>query len=633
MSAHLTIDLHIEILQIVQCELLPTMLRRMRQQAAVWRELYHHAGAASKPFRTESRLFASRSASGDDDDNILIPWVRNVIGGVDLMRHPKYNKGLAFSEGERDRLYLRGLLPPAVLSLKTQMERVMINVRLKASDLERYGYLQSLQERNERLFFSVVREHFEELLPVIHLPTVRTACRKYGLMFKSLPRGLFLTQDDIGNVHQVLKNWPERRVKVVMITDGEQVGPAGDLGVHAVNAAISKLSLISAIGGISPSLTLPILVDFGTNNDELLKSQFYVGLRHRRITGDKADALMHELMDAIERRFGNNVMILFEDMKYQTAQKLLSQYRPRFPCFADDYEGLATAVLAGVLGALPETGIALSEHRVLILGNGPNRASIAEMLSHAIAQDSKQLLQQARDHIFLADSDGLVTTTSAHIDKYGHDDDNGLHEAMLYAKDMPDEQDLTKIMHAVKPTIVISCASSPKAMKRIPEKAVRALCETCTRPLIMALSSPQPELSAAQAYHWSEGRAMYAGFEGPQEEVTTTDGHVLRPSKVQSVYIFPGLSMGTHVSRSTRIRQEQLLAAAKAVAAMVSDEDRMQGRILPPLEKGYQISLRVAQVVAKMAYDLNIASNLPKPVDLRQAIESAVYTPDYKHFS
>ena len=236
-------------------------------------------------------------------------------------------QGLAFSNQERATLHLRGLLPPAVLDLDTQMKRVMINIRMKASDLERYGYMQSLQERNENLFYSVLRKHIDELLPIVHLPTVREACKKYGLMFKSLPRSLFITQQDTGNIVQVLKNWPERRIKVVMITTGHNVGAAGDLGVHAVNATIAKLSLITAVGGVAPPLCLPILVDLGTDNEELLKSQFYSGLRHKRVSGDSAQDLLHEIMSAVEQRFGKQTLVFFEDMMYRDSQRLLSQYR------------------------------------------------------------------------------------------------------------------------------------------------------------------------------------------------------------------------------------------------------------------------------------------------------------------
>jgi Malic enzyme, N-terminal domain len=278
---------------------------------------------------------AACSKHDDDEDqagDMMIPWVRTVISGVGIMRHPKYNKGLAFTNQERDMLHLRGLLPPAVLDLETQKKRVMINIRTKASDLERYSYMQSLQERNEGLFYTVVRENIEELLPVVHLPTVRQACRKYGLMFKSLPRSLFITRQDMGNISQVLKNWPERRIKVVMITNGHHVGPAGDLGVHAVNATIAKLSLVTAIGGIAPMLCLPIQLDLGTDSEALLKSQFYSGLRHKRVGGDAAQELMHELLSAIERRFGRQTMIFFEDMAFRDTQRLLSQYRRAPTC-------------------------------------------------------------------------------------------------------------------------------------------------------------------------------------------------------------------------------------------------------------------------------------------------------------
>jgi hypothetical protein len=209
-----------------------------------------------------SARFASSLA--DDDDRVgrpTTPWVRQVISGVDLMRHPKYNKGLAFSETERDRLYLRGLLPPAVLSQEVQLERTVLNIRSKDSDLEKYTYLTSLQERNERLFYRVLIENFEELLPMVHTPTVRKACQKYGLMFKSLPRGLFITLEDKGRVFRILKNWPERNVKVMVVTDGERVGNLGDLGVQAVGVPISKLSLYTACGGIAPAVCVPVVID------------------------------------------------------------------------------------------------------------------------------------------------------------------------------------------------------------------------------------------------------------------------------------------------------------------------------------------------------------------------------------
>ena len=312
------------------------MLQALRAHSTRFRAAQLSSEALSRCYSKRGDVDDKHNESlhvwGDDSsasvvEQPMIPWVRSVISGVALLRHPKYNKGLAFENDERDKLYLRGLIPPAVLSLETQIQRVMINVRGMATDLERYNYLMSLQDRNERLCYIVIRQNLEELLPVVHLPTVRQACGKYGLMFRSIPKGLFLTQLDEGKVRQVLKNWPERHVKVVMITDGELVGPAGDLGVHAVNAAISKLSLVTTIGGVTPGLCLPIMTDFGTNNEELLKSQFYVGLKHKRLTGDIPDQLMHELMDALEKRFGNHTMIFFEDMTYPNAQKLLSQYR------------------------------------------------------------------------------------------------------------------------------------------------------------------------------------------------------------------------------------------------------------------------------------------------------------------
>jgi malate dehydrogenase (oxaloacetate-decarboxylating)(NADP+) len=231
-----------------------------------------------------STLTFATSLNSEDEDKAgrpTTPFVRQVISGVDLMRHPKYNKGLAFSDSERDRLYLRGLLPPALLSQEVQVERTILNIRSKESNLSKFMYLTSLQERNERLFYRVLIENFEELLPIIYTPTVHNASLKYGLMFKSLPRGLFITLEDRGRVFRILKNWPERNLKTIVVTDGERVGNVGDLGVQAVGIPISKLALYSACGGINPSLCLPVQIDVGTDNEELLRSPFYVGVRHR----------------------------------------------------------------------------------------------------------------------------------------------------------------------------------------------------------------------------------------------------------------------------------------------------------------------------------------------------------------
>jgi malate dehydrogenase (oxaloacetate-decarboxylating)(NADP+) len=281
----------------------------MGLQKSAARQLHSLLRNALLPASTQQIPIAGgiRTASNmtDDEDRVgrpTTPWVRQVISGVDLMRHPKYNKGLAFSETERDRLYLRGLLPPAVLSQEVQLERTVLNIRSKDSDLDKYTYLTSLQERNERLFYRVLLENFEELLPIVHTPTVRLACQKYGLMFKSLPRGLFITLEDRGRVFRILKNWPERNVRVIVVTDGERVGNLGDLGVQAVGVPISKLSLYTACGGVAPAVCVPVVIDVGTDNEDLLRSPFYVGVRHRRVRGDAYYELLDEFLTAVKRR-------------------------------------------------------------------------------------------------------------------------------------------------------------------------------------------------------------------------------------------------------------------------------------------------------------------------------------------
>lgn len=383
----------------------------------------------------------------------------------------------------------------------------------------------------------------------------------------------------------------------------------------------------------------------------------------------------------------------------------------RFPCFADDYQGLAAATLAAALGAVPHTGIDLQDHRILILGNGPHRVAIAEMLVSAIASEAKVMGWQARQNIYLADDDGLVTATSPHVNRE-HEETR---EVLLYSKDIEDADVVEEVrrgylspparaqappppsatalshlggiplaarlchrgihgrasglpvhgahcgstlLHAVglagvysgwwrvsstgcggvqivdmvKPTMLISCSSSSRTMRPISDLTVRRMSMHTQRPVLFALSSPRPELSAAQAYHWSDGRAIYANFEAEQEEVTTPRGNVLTPSKVQSVYIFPGLSMGVCVARSLRIKEDQIIAAARTVAGMLTSEDVELGRVLPPVSKVHDVAKQVALTVARTSYEYQIATALPKPTDLEAVIEATMHDPNYIQF-
>nr|BAU61574.1 NADP-dependent malic enzyme [Gonium pectorale] len=570
------------------------------------------------------RFFGSLPEDEDKSGRPTTPWVRQVISGVDLMRHPKYNKGLAFSDAERDRLYLRGLLPPAVLSQEVQVERILLNIRSKEGPLDKSTYLQGLQERNERLYHRVLVENIEELLPVVYTPTVRLACQKYGLMFKSLPRGLFITLEDRGRVFRILKNWPERNVKLLVVSDGERVGDLGDLGVQAVGVPISKISLYTACGGISPSIAMPVMVDVGTDNEELLRSPFYVGVRQHRVRGDAYYELMDEFLTAVKRRFGNTVLVQFEDMAYDNASKLLNMYRTEFPCFNDDMSGTAAAVLAGVMAALPKTGGRLQDHRILFAGEGAVVACVAELFATAVATQTSQTVLDARKRLWLVDSQGLVTRERG--------DSSTLESFKLpYCHSAPECPDLLSAVKSLKPTVLIGLSTAGAPPFRFTPEVLQAMAGASQYPVIFPLSASVPECTAQEAYTHTDGRALVA-TEQRVDPVTLPNGKLVYPSQCTSTYIFPGVGLGALVSGCTKLRDEQFIAAADAVSRLVSDEELAHGSVFPSLRKIRDISASVAKAVAQKAYEGGFATALPKPHNLYEAARQSMYHPQYRRY-
>eukprot|EP00884_Botryococcus_braunii_P023449 jgi/Botrbrau1/9789/Bobra.85_1s0033.1 len=596
-----------------------------------WRKLLESPAPAFTQF-TRSYGLPSPFIPGRGDDDAegrpTTPWVRSVISGVDLMRNPKYNKGLAFSEVERDRLYLRGLLPPAILSQDVQAERVMINIRNMTNDLDRHNYLSSLQERNERLFYYVLRSNMEELLPIVHMPTVSTYCQTYGLMFKSLPRSLYISMADKGRVFQTLKNWPERRVKVICLTDGERVGSLGDLGVQSVGVPISKLALYTACGGILPSTCLPVCIDAGTDNEELLKSPFYVGSRHRRVRGEEFMDLIDEFLWAVRQRFGNSVVIHFEDMTYQNLARLTNAYRGTFPCFSDDMQGLGAAVLAGVLAGSPLTGRKLLDHTFMLVGEGAGASAVAELIADAIAHATMReggTIIDARKRLWLVDDKGLITRSRLDTDQLGDHKIPFMHEGPLC-------NDLLSSIRTIKPSVLIGLSlHTPQPFTK---EICQAMAESHERPIIMPLSCPGAEVGPLNAYEWTQGRCLYASRERRTDAppVRLSDGRLMKPSSVHTAYIFPGVGLGTIVSRSTRLRDEMFLVAAETLASLVTDGDRQMGSLYPSMANIRSISSKIACAVARKAYAAQVATNLPQPHNLLELMDTEGYQPGYPQY-
>ncbi|CAD7695703.1 unnamed protein product [Ostreobium quekettii] len=591
------------------------------------------AGRAGRQWR-HGALGAARGLSddaADDIDGCRTPWVRQVVSGVDLLRNPKYNKGLCFGGEERDRLHLRGLLPPAMLSGRVQLERTVLNVRGKADAMDKYTYLMSLHERNQTLFYRVLIENLEELLPVVHNPTMRLACQRYSLMFRSLPRGLFITLADRGRVYKILKNWPERRVKLMVCTDGENLGPQlnpednVDLGCQAIGVPVSKLMMMTAAGGVHPDACVPVVLDVGTDNEELLASPFYVGVKERRSRGEAYNELMDEFLTAVRRRYGNTVMIQFVDMKYENATSLVGMYQSEFPCLHDGSQGRAATILAGVLGALPLTGRALHEHRFLLAGRGELVSATAEVIAMAVAGQTGKTLLEARENVWLLDSRGLVTRERGNT---------GLIESfeLPYCHSAPACPDLITAVKAIKPTVLIGCSFTSRYPFPFDEHVCRAMAENAERPIIFPLTPSGAECTAQEAYNWTAGRCITAQVEGTSSQCTLPDGTTMHPSQCNTTYIFPGVALGTLVSRSVRLSSDQFVAAASAVARLVTDEDRSRGAIFPPLDQLREVAAMVARAVAQKSYEAGTATHLPKPTNLLEYIRESMYVPGYRTY-
>ncbi|WPT13720.1 NADP-dependent malic enzyme [Picochlorum sp. SENEW3] len=558
------------------------------------------------------------------------PWVRSVISGVDLMRNAKYNKGLAFTNGERDRLYLRGLLPPAVISQDVQAERVLINIRHMKTSVRKVTYLMSLQERNERLFYHVLQNNIEELLPLLQFPAMGEYCQKYSLMFRSLPRGLFLSLEDKGHVFSILKNWPERRVKAICLTDGESVGTFGDLGVQAIGSPISRLAQYVALGGVDPSTCLPVTIDNGTDTERLLSDPIYVGMKHHRVRGDDYYELIDELLSAVQRRFGAAVMVDFQDMAFETQSKLVSEYRGSFPVFSDAQFGLPILALAAVLATQRITGTNLADQRFILVGESPVLTAIAELLEEAIQRSTRVgTVLEVRKAIHLVDSKGLLVRTRADADVL---EDHKL----PYIEDGPECPSLLSAVKHIKPTVIIGL-SKDKPPFAFTKEVLEAACEGVERPVILPMSLHSPggnpgsaEVSAKDAYEWTKGKCFFA--DRHTHGIIQVGSVQKEATKLCTSHIFPGIALGTTMSRSKRLRDEMFVTVAKTVANLVPDDAIEAGCLMPPIGASRDVAAHVGAGLAGKAYQIGEATELPKPHNLLDHAYESMYQPQYKRY-
>jgi malate dehydrogenase (oxaloacetate-decarboxylating)(NADP+) len=534
------------------------------------------------------------------------------LEGDALLQDPRLNKGTAFTETERDALRLRGLLPPRILSLAEQEERILQNFHGKSSPIEQYIYLTGLQDRNETLFYRVLVDHLAEMMPVIYTPTVGEACQTFGHIFRR-PRGLYVTSADRGRVRSLLRNWHEPDVKVIVVTDGERILGLGDVGANGMGIPIGKLSLYTACAGIHPSGCLPIALDVGTDNTELRADPLYIGNPIPRIRGPEYLALLDEFVAAVDEVFPG-ALLQFEDFATENALGLLQRYRDKLCTFNDDIQGTAAVALAGLYSASRITQVPLAEQRVLFFGAGSAAIGIADLLVGALRSEGLSEAE-ARRRCWLFDSKGLVVRDRTNLEAH----------KLAYAHAHAPLATLVDTIHALRPTALLGLSTKGGAFSA---PVLEAMAQLNQRPVIFALSNPtaKSECTAEEAYLHTGGRAVFAS--GSPFDPVVYQGRRHVPGQGNNAYIFPGLGLGALVARSRRITDPMFHAAARALAAWVSDSALEEGLLYPPIERIRGVSELIAVAVAEVAWRDGLAG-APRPGDPLAAVRALMWDPQY----
>lgn len=542
-------------------------------------------------------------------------FIPTTLRGAALLQNPLLNKGTAFTEAERAAFGLRGLLPPHVLTIDEQVERVLENYRMKSTDLERFIQLMSLQDRNETLFYRVLLDNLEEMLPIVYTPTVGLACERFGHIFRR-SRGLYLSIKDRGHIAEILRNHPQDAVRAIVMTDGERILGLGDQGVSGMGIPIGKLSVYSACAGIHPAQCLPVMLDVGTENEAHLRDPLYLGVRQHRARGQVFDEFVAEFVTAA-RAMWPKALLQFEDFGNNTAFHLLDHWRERACSFNDDIQGTAAVTLAGLLSALRITGQPLSSQRVLFLGAGEAGVGIGDLIVSAMVDDGMKL-EEARRRCWFVDSQGLVVQGRTRLADH----------KLRYAHDQRPAPDLVTAIRMLEPTALIGVSTVPNSFDK---DVVTAMSSLNRRPIIFALSNPtsKSECSAEEVYSWSDGKAVFAS--GSPFPPFAHRGQSFEPGQCNNCYIFPGVGLGVLASEARHVSDRMFSEAAKALAARVSESDLVLGRLFPSLTQIRDVSAHIATAVAEVAFRDGLAG-VERPDDVLAFVKSKMWEPRYRSY-
>ena len=542
--------------------------------------------------------------------------------GAAVLADPLTNKGTAFTAREREELHLEGLIPPAVSSIEQQVARVYQNFQSKQTPIERYIHLAALHDRNETLFFRLLHDHIEEMMPVVYTPVVGEACQTFSHIYRR-PRGLYISYEQRDRIDRILENHP-RPPAVIVVTDGERILGLGDQGVGGMGIPIGKLSLYTACAGIPPELTLPIMLDVGTDNEALLRDPLYLGMRHPRVRGSAYQEFIDRFVAAIIRVYPRAVL-QWEDFLKENAMKQLARFRGRLCTFNDDIQGTAATVLAGIFAAQRVTGHVMREQRMVIAGAGASAQGIADLFVAALVAEGLSL-EAARRAVCTVDSRGLVTAERPGLEDFKQTYARSTAEVASYACVDRNRISLAETIANFAPTILIGTSGTPGTFT---EDVVRAMAALNERPIVFPLSNPtsRSECTAEEAVRWSDGRALVAT--GSPFEPVDWRGRRYRVGQGNNAFIFPGVGLGLWVGGVRRVSEGMFLDAANALAEQVTPTDLEQGAVYPTLDRIRECSIAVASAVIRRALHEK-QSDLQSGFQVEDIVSRAMWFPGYR---
>jgi malate dehydrogenase (oxaloacetate-decarboxylating)(NADP+) len=532
--------------------------------------------------------------------------------GIELLHDPSLNKSTAFTEAEKQALGLVGLIPDITEKGDLQLQRVNLQLAEKPTDLERYIYLTNLLDHNETLFYRTVMSDPARFLPIVYDPTIGEACLKFGHIYRQ-PRGMYLSMARRGMVKEILKNWPQKDVRFICVTDGGRILGLGDLGANGAGIPIGKLQLYTACAGVPPQYLLPMYLDAGTNNEQYLHDPLYLGMRKPRPSTEDLYSFVDEFVLAVQEVFPK-CCIHFEDWTGKDAVQLLQRYRDKYSVYNDDVQGTAGITLAGMINATKIKGTKLKDEKYLFLGAGSAGIGLADLLCSALVAQGVSL-KEAQSRVYMFDINGLLESTRKDLFDF----------QLPYAHLHAPTRDFVAAIESIKPTTIIGVSTIGGAFN---QRVIEAMTRINERPVILALSNPteHAECTPEQAYTWSKGKAIYAA--GVQFPPVHYNGQTFLPGQANNFYIFPAIGMAIFATQAKRVTDEMFIEAGRAVADQVPSELLKQGLLYPTQSNILESEIQTAARVAKLVFESGLAT-VSRPTDMIAFIRKHVYRPEY----